>query len=114
MSRTAVCTVQLETVQLLPESYVGEDYVAGMSVSEPCRHGNAERPQQPYNVDCQRSTLHATIDELLICLSVSACLSVCKHDKTKTAENTITKLDTRVRNSPSRYLAQTRSHEGCI
>jgi len=33
---------------------------------------------------------------LCVCLLVSVCLCVCPHDKTKTAETTITKLATRI------------------
>ena len=53
----------LETVQLLPESYIGIDYIAGLF--DPRCHGNADqRPQQPYSVDFQRSALqlvHTTV-----------------------------------------------------
>jgi len=45
--------VLLNTVQLLPETYVGVDYIAGLF--DPRCHGNIQRPQQPFNVDCQRS-----------------------------------------------------------
>ena len=50
-----MCVVQLETLQLLPESYRAVDYIAGLF--DPRCHDNTERPQQPFNVDCQRWVL---------------------------------------------------------
>jgi len=50
-----MCSALLETVQLLPKSYIGIDYIAGLF--DPRCHGNTERTQQPYNVDFQRSAL---------------------------------------------------------
>jgi len=55
-----MCSALLETVQLLPKSYIGVDYIAGLF--DPRCHGNAQqRPQQPYNVDFQRWAPHIIV-----------------------------------------------------
>ena len=51
---------------------------------------------------------HADGSHVIIALMrrfLSVCLSVCPHDKTKTAETKIAKLGTGIEHSPSRYLA---------